>query len=185
MQHLLWRHAQDARLIDKHIIVCCASWLHHTHVQKLRGLGMSVLKFWELGSQCMFCGLRQVTCQEIKKRAAGLLMHDACHMFTRCRSEISAFVPVLTEISNLTDQRYASVAARARALLIQQRTPSVAQVCLHLLIQLIACACIYKEYGCMCTLAHAICALPLAIHLAQAHTHTHCFTTCWRMHRDS
>jgi hypothetical protein len=42
--------------------------------------------------------------------------------------DMSAFVPVLTEISNLSDSIYSSVAARARAMLMQYRTPSVAQV---------------------------------------------------------
>jgi hypothetical protein len=42
--------------------------------------------------------------------------------------DMSAFVPALTEISNLSDSIYSSVAARARAMLMQYRTPSVAQV---------------------------------------------------------
>jgi hypothetical protein len=47
--------------------------------------------------------------------------------------DMSAFVPVLTEISNLSDSIYSSVAARARAMLMQYRTPSVAQVSISII----------------------------------------------------
>jgi acetyl-CoA carboxylase/biotin carboxylase 1 len=41
--------------------------------------------------------------------------------------DMSAFIPILTEIGSLADSSYSTVAARARSLLIEQSTPSIAQ----------------------------------------------------------
>jgi hypothetical protein len=42
-------------------------------------------------------------------------------------TDINVFIPVLTELSNLTDTTYAIVANAARSILIEQTIPTVEQ----------------------------------------------------------